>query len=136
MDLQDFLARERRIPWRWGVKDCTLWVADWINERRGIDPAAPYRGQYDNADSCHALLKREGGFMPLVGWRLDEAGLDRTQSPRDGDVGIVSAPISLADRMPVVQTIMAIRGSGAWIMRMAPRGFHVEDVPTVTAWKV
>lgn len=136
MTLADFLAAERRHPWAWGGKDCALWVADWVKAATGKDPAAPYRGAYHDADTCHALLKREGGFMPLIGWRMDECGFGRTQSPVAGDVGIVNAPLELADRMPAVQTICAIRVDGAWVMRMAPRGFHVEDVPLVTAWRI
>jgi hypothetical protein len=132
--LSEYLAATLKSPWRWGSTDCTIWVADWIYARTGIDPADKYRGTYANADECRALIQREGGFMPLVGMLMDEAGFDRTQSPADGDVGIISVPVN-EQAMPVVGAIFAIRSADLWVAR-GLHGIRAEPWPFVTAWKI
>lgn len=135
VSLDAFIARSRRRPWQWGVADCAMWAADWVLEATGIDPATRYRGAYHDADRAQALLKQEGGYVPLIGWRMDQAGFQRTQSPQTGDIGIVNAPVGLCDRMPVVGTICAIRRGSMWVARSA-RGLHHQDFPLVTAWRI
>ena len=135
-ELNAFLARERRKPWSWASgQDCTLWVADWVMACSGRDPAAAYRGRYASADEAHELIKREGGFMPIIGYEMDRLGFARTAAPRDGDVGIVSAPVAMAERMPVVGTIAGIHQGGRWWCR-GLRGLHHCDLPLVTAWRI
>ena len=107
-DLDNFLARERGRRWSWAHANCALWVADWIVELSGIDPAVGMRGRADTPEAWKALLDREGGFVPIIGYAMDTCGFERTQSPTRGDVAIVSVPISQGDRMPVVGTVAAI----------------------------
>lgn len=133
--LKAFLDRQLDRRWSWGVVDCTMMVADWVRLEGLRDPAASFRGRYHDADTCHALIAAEGGFMPLIGFAMDECGFDRTQAPATGDVGLVNAPFKLSDRMPVVGTISAIRSGDRWVVRTL-RGLQWWTFPTVTAWRI
>lgn len=133
--LVEFITEESQIPWSWETKNCGLWVSDWVERLTGVDPAAWLRGSATTAEGWQDFIKREGGFMPLVGWMMDSAGFARTGSPDIGDVGIVSAPIAISDRLPVVGTICAIRGNATWVAR-GITGIHYQNFPLVTAWDV
>ncbi len=135
--LSDFLRSTARARWAWGGLagvDCTMWVSDWVRARTGYDPAEPYRGVYATADECHALIKREGGFLPLIASRMDERFV-RTQNPREGDVGVITVAVDPGLGMPACGAIAAIRGQGLWHARML-RGVRGGDWPCVTAWEI
>ena len=134
-DLAAWLSEQGRRPWVWGECDCTMWVADWIKAVSGIDPAERYRGRYRTQRGAEHVLKHRGGFVQMVGWRMDDAGFARTAAPGDGDVGIVKAPIARARTMPVVGTVMGIRYRGTWITRSAI-GLHFENFELVNGWTV
>lgn len=136
-NLTAFLALQRTMHWSWAEqRDCTMLAADWVLAATGKDPAAKYRGRYASADEAHALIIAEGGYMPMIGYEMDRLGLDRTQSPSDGDVAIVKAPVSMSgEGLPVVGTIGGIaQGGRFWVRGL--RGLHHCVLPMVTAWKV
>ena len=140
--LDDFLVRERGRRWSWSHTNCALWVADWIRDVSGIDPAAGMRGRADSPESWKALLAAEGGFVPIIGHAMDCCGFERTQSPDRGDVAIVSVPIAMCDRMPVVGTVAAICAAhgfrSAWplFVTRSINGLHYERFAMVTAWRM
>lgn len=91
MEWEAFVAMTADRPWRWGVQDCTIWVADWCVARWGIDPAAAWRGRYDSEAEAEAAIAEAGGLAALVGPTL---GFLDARDPRDaqpGDVGIIRA---------------------------------------------
>lgn len=140
--LDGFLSRERGRSWSWADTNCALWVADWILDATGADPARAMRGHAADADGWKAVLERAGGFVPVIGHAMDCSGFERTQSPQRGDVAIVSVPIAKRDRMPVVGTVAAIclaPGSGtAWplfVLRSIV-GLHYERFALVAAWRI
>jgi hypothetical protein len=135
ISLTGFLQRSLGRPWAWGTDDCVMWAMSWVHEKTGVDPVARLRGSYASADECRDVIAREGGFMPALGYLMDTAGFERTQAPRDGDVGIVSAPVDMGNRLPVCGAIMAIRCGEMW----AARGRHElvwHRLPTITAWRL
>jgi hypothetical protein len=142
--LQTFLQTEGRRRWSWRDTNCGLWVADWIAQAGGRDPATTLRGRAETPEQWKALLNDEGGFVPVVGAVMDDAGYERTQSPRRGDVAIVSVPVSLAsDRMPVVGTVAGIcvasaSGQDLWPVSVVRslRGLRYQRFAVVTAWRV
>lgn len=134
--LNEFLDEQLTQVWEWGRVDCCLMCADWVAIETGHDPAAEFRGAYADAEQAHDLIRLRGGFMPLLGWLMDRAGFEVTQAPAVGDVGIVTAPIMLMDRMPAVGAVAAIRsGNGIWCVR-AYRGLQWGGYPMVTAWRL
>jgi len=139
--LDEFLAQERMRKWCWRDVNCAFWVADWIRSSTGIDPARDMRGQAASADEWYDVIKRRGGFMPIIGAAMDGHWL-RTQSPGRGDVGIVSVPVALCNRLPVVGAIagicMAPATANAWPMFVCRslRGLYYERLAMVTAWRL
>tara|TARA_R110002012_G_scaffold101777_2_gene241138 strand:- start:187 stop:540 length:354 start_codon:yes stop_codon:yes gene_type:complete len=61
----DFFKRAQQEPFRWGQNDCALWVASYVYEQTGVDPAKILRGRYKTALGCHRLLKKEGGLLAV-----------------------------------------------------------------------
>lgn len=75
----------------WGQWDCGLWQADYYTFATGKpDPAAHLRGKYQTREECLALCGPLG-FPRMIQRVADGAGLQRTQTPRRGDVGIIRA---------------------------------------------
>jgi len=116
--LTDFLRAAAARPFRLGVHDCGLWLADWYVVRTGKpDPAAHLRGAYYESGDLNVLMR---GVVA-------RAALSETSTPLHGDVGIirighhVMGSIFTGSRWAVLSQ----RGIGA--MRRA-------DV--LTAWKV
>jgi hypothetical protein len=140
--LDGFLIEARDLPFDWAETNCALWVADWIEYCSGIDPAASLRGRAHNTDEWKALLDAEGGFIPIIGHIMDCYGFERTQSPACGDVAIVTVPIAMCDRMPVVGTVAAIclapasRSLWPGFVVRSLRGLHFERFSFVTAWRM
>ena len=140
--LQQFLFEQRERRFNWATTNCALWVSDWIRTASGIDPAVGMRGRAASAEQWKALLDDEGGFIPIIGHAMDACGFERTQSPARGDPMIVSVPISLCDRMPVVGVVAAICLAGAdrhgWPMSVtrSVHGLHYERFSFVTAWRL
>ncbi len=140
--LDDFLSASRARRWSWGETNCALWVADWVLLVTGTDPAASLRGRAHSADEWKVLLDHEGGFVQIIGYIMDTLGFERTQSPQPGDVAIVTVPIALSDRMPVVGTVAAIcvapasRSLWPTFVVRSIRGLHFERFSFVTAWRI
>ncbi|WP_304615834.1 DUF6950 family protein [Paracoccus sp. (in: a-proteobacteria)] len=83
--LDGYIAAGVRLPWVWGETDCTMWVADWCKLRFGHDPAAAFRGAYDDEAGAARLIA--GGLAETI--RPWMPPLRETASPVSGDVGIV-----------------------------------------------
>ena len=131
--LADYLDELARTKWQWGLCDCTQAVSMWIDCCHGVDPFAQFH--YCNAEEARALVKRHGGFVCKIGQVLDEYGFERTQTYEDGDVAIITAPHALANCMPVIGAIMAIRFNGLWVMK-ALHGIAGRSLPVVSAWRI
>jgi hypothetical protein len=135
-ELLDYLDVQAARAWAWGECDCTVGlVSDWIRLRRGIDPAAPYRARYSSPEAARALVIEQGGFVPLIGHILDEAGLERTGAPISGDIGVIDVDLGERQSMPVVGGVMGIRIGDLWVTR-ALHGLRYRAFPFAQAWRV
>lgn len=63
--LRTYLDRVEWEPFAWGSHDCALFAADCVRVQTGIDPAADFRGRYDDARGA-ALALREHGAGTLL----------------------------------------------------------------------
>lgn len=117
----------------WGESDCAMMAAEWVARARGLDASRIIRGRYRDALTARRLCKREGGFMSIVARSLDGAGLDRTDAPRTGDVGVIEVPSG--ETAGGVGGVMGIRFGGLWIVR-AEQGVAARPWPFVAAWQV
>jgi hypothetical protein len=79
-------------PFAWGSSDCLLALSDIIQEARGYDPAADWRGRYKSALGAARVTRRFGGFAGA----LESAAIGcvwEKIDPRDaaiGDIGIAA----------------------------------------------
>lgn len=125
--LRAYLARSCRCPVRWGEFDCCLFMADWVLEVRGIDPAGPHRGGYSGVREALRIIRAAGGLRPLAASLARSAGLSaREGPPRPGDVGIVQVGRRQAG---------AIRTRKGWAF-LTPSGYAVAPLAALDVWEV
>ena len=127
MTLEQHLNNLAREPFAWGTRDCALVVADWIAARRGVDPAAGWRGRYASEAECSGLL-RAAGHLPRIFARLArEHGIARTTAPRPGDVAVV--------RIGAMWFGAVMTPTGRWAVK-AGDGLSSGKARVVAAWRV
>ena len=122
-----YLTRTMGEPFARPHADCCFFVADWILERTGVDPAADLRGAYTNATGALRLIRAWGDFLTMWKVHMAFAGFNETRAPETGDVGVVRG----ADGAVVA----AIRVPGAWVGKAA-RGLTHENFPALCAWSL
>lgn len=136
--LEDYLGSIGRRRWQIGRLDCSIFVADWVCRRSGLDPVADVRGRYSSEDEYLRILQGEGGFLHATGVRLNKVGWVRTRRPSRGDVCVVRAPwrdASGAVRARCVGALALTDGLRAVVtsdlgLVIAP----VEQLPDVKCW--
>ncbi|SDI95698.1 DUF6950 family protein [Salipiger marinus] len=67
-------ARWRSEPFAWGAADCIISVCDYLLDRTGIDPAAPWRGSYCTPEGAEAICLRHGAALGLMRHGMARAG--------------------------------------------------------------
>jgi hypothetical protein len=134
-ELAEYLDTMR--PWRWGTVDCTMFVADWVQQRTGLDPAASWRGTYSTAREQRDMVAAAGGLLAVVSVPMAALGFVETEDPETGDVGVIRAPIATEDRGVVMHEVAAIRQRDLWVARSL-RSLFASPVPllTIRAWRV
>lgn len=123
-DLVDYLRASGSRSFVWGECDCCTWVCDWVLQRRGVDPAARWRGRYGSARG--ALRNLKPGLLPVVAKAMARAGLAATDDPQPGDVGVVQTAHGAS---------LAIRATTGWAGK-AETGIVVAPFPVLAAWTV
>jgi hypothetical protein len=78
-------------PFEVGRTDCSLWVADWVQQQTGIDLAAVWRGQYSSRDEYLRLLIARGGLVRVAHRALMSIRAKRIEpaAAQLGDVGVI-----------------------------------------------
>lgn len=118
-DLGAYVQRTATLPWQWGAQDCTIWVADWCLIRWGIDPAARYRGRYD--DEAGALTLISAGLLETIN---PEIPLRRMDDPAEGDIGVIEI---------MGRQVAAIWSGRHWLFR-TPRGIGMTSRSAIAIW--
>jgi hypothetical protein len=72
--LAAYIDRRRNEPFSWGMNDCCLFGADWIQLCTGLDPAATLRGTYDSALSGVRVLENHGGLIGTIQAHMEPLG--------------------------------------------------------------
>ena len=91
MTLADYLARATRTPFAWSGLNCLTFPADWVLAQRGVDLAEGFRGRVRTALGAERFLRRRGGLLAFSAARAQACGLEATDAPISGDVGVVEA---------------------------------------------
>lgn len=127
MPLPEFLRQCAAKPFAPGKHDCVLMACDWVRERTGTDPAAPWRGEYSDRRGALKVIARAGGLVALVEAGMNKVGVSPTNDPILGDVGVV--------RMHG-ETVMAIRTLVGWAS-IGPSGVvAAPDADVLAAWGI
>jgi len=58
--LHEVIETTRREPFRWGERDCALFVADCVQAMTGVDLGFGFRGAYDDAAGAVKAVRRAG----------------------------------------------------------------------------
>lgn len=110
-DLGRHIAVGDSVPLEFGKMDCSLWAADWVRLRTGIDLADAWRGQYRTRRDYMRMLLAEGSLIRVA----DRALTRRLRCPRIapeaakmGDIGIVVTTDGPA---------LAVRGRNEWLAK-------------------
>jgi hypothetical protein len=128
--LADYLRRQAALPFALGKTDCVTLIADWVQERRGVDPIAHCRGGYSDWTEADALRSGWGGLVRVAGKAARQVGMRMTREPRTGDVAVVSVGNVIA---------CAIRGHHRWAMRFEGSGLvflSADRVRVIAAWSL
>lgn len=124
--LPEFLRGYARHPFEPGHHDCVLMACDWVLERRGVDPAAPWRGLYKSRASAARLIRNAGGLVPLVTGGMALANMATTEDAMFGDVAVI--------RFEQTET-MAIRTVTGWATH-CPSGIAFVSAEPCAVWFV
>lgn len=122
-----FLDRSAARRFEWGVCDCLLEVADWLDIACGFDIANQWRGTYASEAEAMALM----GGDQLAFMRAQAAALgvaEAAAKPQFGDVALVT--LAGQDR-PLAAVLLP---SGRWRMRTSTGIVMTRDVVVLAAW--
>jgi hypothetical protein len=86
--LAKFLQEASQKPFKLGVHDCGLWLADWCLSERGIDPARSLRGMYDSVEEASKLVG-VSNLPKVFGRMLCASGFRITKKPVYGDIAMI-----------------------------------------------
>jgi hypothetical protein len=139
LNVHDHLEAASRLPWRWGGgcdgfegEDCTLFAANWALALTGRDPGIGFRGVYSTGEEALAIVARAGGLEAFIDQQLRPQGWSRISAPaRDGDIGVVMAPLPPKGELGPVP---AIRAGGLWIARSL-RGHAAYPFEARSVWR-
>lgn len=116
-------------PVRWGVDDCTMWAATWVNIASGR-PVATLG--YDTEDKARVLIEQHGGLLNIWDRALSDAGFFESYEPQLGDVGLVDTRLS--------GPVGVIFGGGGLAMRRKADGgvwtFSTARRALIKAWSI
>jgi hypothetical protein len=127
-DFHRFIVMGASRQFEYGPHDCAMWPANWCVERGHIDPAARWRGEYDETEAL-ALVEKYG-LLDLWTLGMIDAQIPECDEPRIGDVGIVEC---LSD--DGTNQVGAIFGGKRW-HALSPKGVFQASMPVIRSWRV
>ena len=60
-------------PFVWGHSDCVMWATGAVLAATHSDPMSGLRGRYDSEQDAHAMLRAEGGMVPMFDGRMNRS---------------------------------------------------------------
>lgn len=119
----------------WGVCDCFLWPADWIETCGWPDPATAWRGRYATALGAARIVARAGGVEALWRREAERIGLAPTARPIAGDVGLAARETTGVGPTLRGRVGAVCLGGGEWAVR-TQGGIRTGRWPVLQAWRV
>jgi hypothetical protein len=135
--LSRFLNIAAARPFAWGVHDCLLWLADWIETRCGVDPGAGFRGgRYSSMFGAARIVRDAGGMVRLVDQQVKAAGLSRVNVGARGDIAVVSVGGAGGEHFGNEAGAILLGGTAVLMCQEGLCMPRLADVPVLAAWKV
>jgi hypothetical protein len=114
----------RRAAFSWGAHDCIMAACDHVQRATGIDPAAPWRGTYDDEAGAQDIYNQFGGVFGLFDHGMTLAGFEKGE---DKNGAVVVARVLSSE-------VVGVR-FGAFIGFIHPtRGVTEMRLPVMAAW--
>lgn len=126
--LEQYVAETRAI-WRrsefaWGSHDCILAACDHVRRVTGVDPAAPWRGEYDDEAGAKDIYEAHGGVLALFEYGMGIAGFER------GETALGAVVVAEINGSQIVGVDM-----GSMVGFVHPdRGVTRVRLPIIAAW--
>lgn len=135
IDLSRFIEERRNRPFSWGEHDCCLFCADAAVLVCGTDPAAPYRGKYNDEQSAWQALQDYGDGTIAGAWSSCFSEIEVIQVQR-GDVCLFD--VNPAAELPQARHACALSfGSKLWFVTPGDGGLRTLPLSyAVKAWRV
>jgi hypothetical protein len=91
-----------------------MFMADWIYEIKGFDPADKWRGAYSDEKECFRLVRDNCGLVNLINDALIPKDITPHiyEKPKVGDIGVIEYPDSI---LGLVGAILV--NEGTWAFR-------------------
>lgn len=121
-----YLQKAASRPFEWGVEDCCIFGANWVEMIRGVDLAADFRGRYLTAMGAERFIRSAGGLLALIAAQCEAHGLMPTPSPALGDVAVVTDG---------VKDLVAIRTHDRWVCKTGT-GLAGGQIKPLMIWQV
>lgn len=134
LSLGEYLRRQARCAFVWGVNDCLLWTANWAWVRGRHDAAQPFRGWYATKAAARRIVKRGGGMRAVASAGAGRAGLAEIDPANavPGDIGLGFLGESGWPGEPAG----LIRAGAYWAGLPAAGGVLIGEAKMVAAWRV
>lgn len=126
-DIQEFIELEMAKPFKWADTCCCMTADRWIKARSGLSPIQNYGRKYDCESDAKRWMSERGGLLYAILTVMRSSGLSSTESPLEGDVGI----IELKDKL-----CMAIFTGERWFSRDESGFIFAKRDRFVRAWSV
>lgn len=127
-DLHRFIVNGSSLQFEYGPHDCAIWPANWCVMRGHSDPAARWRGKYDEAGARRLI--EQYGLLDLWTLGMIDAQIPECDEPCIGDVGIVEC---LTD--DGFNQCGAIFTGKRW-SSLSPKGVFQASMPVLRSWRV
>lgn len=138
LHLAEYLGAAARRKFVWGEFDCFLFVANWVFEQTGIDPAGEYRGAYTTAREGRSLMRANGGVLAFAHDRLTTAGCRSADDSHSGDIGLARIGFKRWRNRIVMVPAGAIRvRKNLWAVKPADgRQLLVQQFSVLKTWNL
>ena len=134
--LTQFLNRAAETPFAWGQFDCLLWLADWIAERGGVDPALGLRGCYSTMLGAARIVADAGGMVALVEGRVELAGVSRAACGARGDIAVIDIAGDGGEQFGNQAGAILLGGTAVFLSQAGLLILQRSEINLVAAWRV
>lgn len=126
-ELHRFIANGASLHFEYGPHDCAMWPANWCVAQGCDDPAARWRGKYDETGAGNLLA--EHGLLSLWTLGMIEAGIPEADEPEIGDVAVVEVVTDDG-----FNQCGAIYGGRRW-HALSPKGVFQASMTPLRIWR-